>query len=96
MSSTVGLDELVRAANAAGFSMATEDDDVGVAATPVNAILKSAEDLGRGARPVSVRTVVVPAMIARPTVAAAPKGLMSSANSVRDTVYGYLKLNAQA
>ena len=87
----MGLEDLMRAASAAGFAMATVDDDL--AETPSRdqpVTPRSAEDLARGGQR-SLPAYTLPAVIARsaPPVPAA-KSLIPSASSVRETVYSYL------
>ncbi len=97
MTVACGLDDLMRAAEAAGFAMAAPDDDPMQvsAAVPISALVSpavSVEDLARGARR------AVPAE--QTGVAAAgsmvPKSVRTGANSMRDTVYGYLGLGVPA
>ena len=103
MTVACGLDDLMRAAEAAGFAMAAPDDDPMQvsAAVPISAIVSpavSVEDLARGAR----RAVTAEQAAAQTgvTTAAAgsmvPKSVRTSANSMRDTVYGYLGLGVPA
>jgi hypothetical protein len=97
MSSALSLDDLVRAANAAGYAMAAEDDG-SLNDAPVAAV--SVEDLGRGARPVVFKAAQVPVVLVGSQTATKPaapqKGLMASAGAMRETVYGYLGINATA
>ena len=97
MSMAQTLDDLDRAAAAAGFAMAAVDDD------PDYAVVKPARPSGdavaRGARVPQVREVMgaIPlAHAAQRRVDDAGRGLMAGAHTVRETVFGYLGLNASA
>ncbi len=94
-----GLDDLMRAAEAAGFAMAAPDDDpMQTSATvPISSIASpavSVEDLARGAR----RAVTAEHNGGASTAAGAmaPKSVRISANSMRETVYGYLGFGVPA
>jgi hypothetical protein len=89
MATAVGLDELLRAAEAAGFAMAAPDEEPTLAATTVQAV--SVEDIARGARDVK-STQTAPA---QPS-GFARNGGRSGAYSVRETVYGYLGFGVPA
>jgi hypothetical protein len=93
------LDELMRAAEAAGFAMATPDDELSnaTAAIPISAILPasmSVEDLARGARRAVTAEKTGVATMAAGTMM--PKSVRTSANSMRETVYGYLRFGVPA
>ncbi len=93
------LDELMRAAEAAGFAMATPDDDLGntTAAVPISTILPAAmsvEDLARGARRAVTAEQAGGAAVATGTMM--PKSVRTGANSMRETVYGYLRFGVPA
>lgn len=90
------LDDLNRAAAAAGFSMAPVEDD----ADAPNLQTSSArgDDVARGARVPTVREAlsVLPQPAERRSQPDPVKGLMAGANSVRETVFGYLGLSVTA
>ena len=97
MSNVSSLDELARAAAAAGFAMAAPDDDFGPNERRVNQIAPvSVEELARGGQRMATADQLPAVIAARPIEPAAPKGLLAGANSVRDTVYGYLRLGVPA
>ncbi len=97
MASVPGLDELLRAAEAAGFAMAAPDDDQTPFATTVSASTAvTVEDLARGARAVSARPAVVALAASGPVGALVPKSVRSGAHTVRETVYGYLGFGVPA
>ena len=84
----------MRAAEAAGYSMASPDDDLAQtsAAVPISAIVPQAvsvEDLARGSRPamMSEQQSVAVAVAAGSMI---PQSVRTGAHSVRETVYGYL------
>jgi hypothetical protein len=93
MAATSAFDDLMRAAEAAGYAMASPEDDAALQAdaAPV-ALTVSAEDSARGAR-----RVALPASHAGTgTTSMVPKTVRSGATSVRDTVYGYLGFGVPA
>ncbi len=93
MASGAGLAELFRAAEAAGFAMAAPDDDI-AASTSLAAALRvsNVEDLARGARDVKSAQSSVPLAVG----AGMPSGGRSGAQTVRETVYGYLRFGVPA
>jgi hypothetical protein len=92
MAAVVGLDELIRAAEAAGFAMASPDDEPAAQALRVPAgKIVSVEDLARGARDVKVSTPVAIAGSAM-----RPADARTGGPSMRETVYGYLGFGAPA
>lgn len=92
-SADAGLDQLMRAACAAGFAMVSLEDEEAVA--PMRAVVRNVEELARGGRQ-AVAGSNLPAVV-RDRVAPGAKGLVSSAaSSVRETVYGYLGLGVPA
>lgn len=92
MSKLKELDELMRAADAAGYAMASMDDDP-AAGTTAAAYL--AEQLARGAQ--STKTAVPADALARSVSDGAARGrLTSGAETVRSTVYGYLGIGIPA
>jgi hypothetical protein len=100
MTVACGLDDLMRAAEAAGFAMAAPDDDPLQASTavPISAIVSptvSVEDLARGAhRPVTPEQTGVTTTAAAGSMV--PKSVRTGANSMRETVYGYLGFGVPA
>ena len=97
MSMAQTLDDLDRAAAAAGFAMAAVDDDPDYAV--VKAARPSGDAVARGARVPQFREVMaaIPAAnSAQRRVDDAGRGLMAGAHTVRETVFGYLGLNASA
>ena len=97
MSSMSGHDELLRAAAAAGFAMATAEDDLTTADRQTSSGSKvSVEELARGGRAVPATEMQALAVVARHQTPTAPRGLMASANTVRETVYGYLGFGVPA
>jgi hypothetical protein len=94
MASASGHDELLRAAEAAGFAMAAPDDEQTAIATSVSSSSVTVEDLARGARAISSAP---PAAASTGAVGAlVPKSVRSGAHTVRETVYGYLGLGVPA
>jgi hypothetical protein len=95
MATVAGLDELLRAAEAAGFAMAAPDDDQASRATPPTlAKAVSGEDIARGARDVKFSPSNQTRMLL--SRSATPNSVRSSAHTVRETVYGYLRFGAPA
>ena len=93
MNTAQALDELDRAAAAAGYAMAAEDDEAQYRAP------RTADDsVARGGRVPTVQAAL--AALPGPTQSAMrmepSKGIAHSAHSVRETVYGYLGLAAPA
>ena len=86
----MGHEDLTRAAAAAGFAMATLEDDADTVARSQFMPPKTTEDLARG----GVRSLPsenLPVAVTRTAPAAAsPRGLLPAVATVRDTVYGYL------
>jgi hypothetical protein len=96
MSTTPSLEELMRAATAAGYAMAAMDDEPAVASvTTTETVSVSVEDSARGARRPVTAAEFVAAGPDRSVVASA-SGVRSSATAVRDTVYGYLRMGVPA
>jgi hypothetical protein len=92
MVTTPGLDELFRAAEAAGFAMAAPDDEPAsaVPATPVAKFI-NVEDLARGARDVRP----VQSRLSTSGVIAA-KDAHGNGPTMRETLYGYLRFGVPA
>ena len=92
------FDELSRAAAAAGFAMAAPDDDFPRSESRQPATVAiSVEELARGARRgPAASDAAAEVLAARTTSPEAGKGLLASANSVRETVFGYLRLSVPA
>jgi hypothetical protein len=92
MAAVPGLDELLRAAEAAGFAMAAPDEGL-ASVSPIAPAVKTAsvEDLARGAR--DVRTVQFGSAA---TGAIAAQASRTSAPTMRETVYGYLRFGVPA
>ena len=94
--SAQGLDELHRAAEAAGFAMAAPDDDDGATERAVPVRKVSVEEVARGGlrgQPAD-RQLLLAAPRTQPN--AAPSRLIAGAHSVRETVYGYLGFGVPA
>lgn len=93
----LGLDELNRAAAAAGYAMAAWDDEPlpsPRAATEESRV--SMEDSARGARQLVVQPAAATELAPRVALPAVPNALKSGAHTVRDTVYGYLGFGVPA
>ena len=92
MNSVEALDELTRAADAAGYAMASIDDETYASVKP------SGDEVARGARVPTVQAVLaaLPPTSPKTYVKSADSRFIPSAHSVRDTVYGYLGLGATA
>ena len=90
------LEQLNRAAAAAGFAMATDDDlDFKKSSRPAG------DEVARGARtPTAQQALAVlqgsSATQRTPAISAPANALVAGANTVRATVYGYLGLGAVA
>jgi hypothetical protein len=92
MAADVGLDELLRAVEAAGFAMAApEDEPTSVAADAAVVKAVSVEDRARGARDVKITQ-----SNSRPSSVLVPDSVRTGGHSVRETVYGYLRFGAPA
>jgi hypothetical protein len=97
MSAPRSIDELNRAAAAAGFAMAGMDDEPATTArttAPRSAV--SVEDSARGARQVAAAAPSSDQTAARAILPAGANTLRAGANSVRDTLYGYLGFGVPA
>ena len=88
MSVSHTLDELNRAAAAAGYAMAAVDDEADLAV-----VKSSGDEVARGARVPTAQSVLatLPAP-RRGRDTDTSRGFLASANTVRDTVFGYLGL----
>ncbi len=93
MNSADTLDELNRAADAAGYAMASIDDE-----TYASPSIAAGDAVARGARVPTVKAVLaaLPPAQSSPTYRAPQSSYIPSAHSVRDTVYGYLGIGATA
>lgn len=92
MSVSQTLDELDRAAAAAGFAMASEVDDASTAlTTPFEG-----DAVARGSRTVPIIDQPSVAVTAARRVDEGARSLVAGAHNVRDTVYNYLGLGATA
>jgi hypothetical protein len=92
MAAVVGLDELIRAAEAAGFAMAAPEDELAALPlkVPVSKII-SVEDLARGAREVKMSAPLTAAVSTL-----RPADTRTGGPTMRETVYGYLGFGAPA
>jgi hypothetical protein len=97
MSAPSSLDDLMRAAAAAGYALAADDDEAAVL-KPALAVEPaiSVEDSARGARRPATAAEFVAAGQARAPEATATSTVRAGANTVRDTVYGYLRMGVPA
>ena len=86
MSVSHTLDELNRAAAAAGYAMAAVDDEADLAV-----VKSSGDEVARGARVPTAQSVLA-ALPAPRRGTDTSRGFLAGANTVRDTVYGYLGL----
>lgn len=88
MSTSRALEELTRAASAAGYAMATVEDE-----TALLSPLPVGEEVARGERIPTATQVLssLPAPVARTTRTEA-KGFVAGAQQVREAVFGYFGL----
>lgn len=91
MNTLQALEELEKAATAAGYAMASQDDDSDFAAKPA-----SGDAVARGSRVPTVKAALAALPKSGPSVATRPNAIAQSATSVRETVYGYLGISATA
>ena len=85
------LEELEKAAAAAGYAMASQDDDNDFASK--NA---SGDAVARGSRVPTVKAALAALPKSGASAASRPNPIVQSATSVRETVYGYLGISATA
>lgn len=86
MSTSRALEDLARAASAAGYAMASVDDDSSIVSTvPVG------EEVARGGRIPTASSMIaaLPSPTHRPAHTEG-KGLVAGAQHIRETVFGYL------
>ncbi len=91
MNTVQALNELEKAAAAAGYAMASQDDDNDFAVKPT-----SGDAVARGSRVPTVKAALAALPPSGPSVASRPSAIVQSATSVRETVYGYLGISAPA
>jgi hypothetical protein len=96
MSAPSSLDDLMRAAAAAGFALATDDDEVSVKPARSAEAAISVEDSARGARRPVTAAEFVAAGQSRADAPTSTSAVRAGANTVRDTVYGYLRMGVPA
>lgn len=91
MNTLQALDELEKAAAAAGYAMASQDDDNEFVTLPA-----SGDAVARGSRVPSVKAALAALPPSGPSSVTRPNAIIQSATSVRETVYGYLGISATA
>ena len=96
MSSVPTLEDLERAAVAAGYAMASTDYDLETdTPTPPRLKSQSAEDLARGARTPKSNLPALAGPLS-PASETAKGRLATGAQTVRESVYGYLRFGIPA
>ena len=96
MSEVANLDDLNRAAMAAGYAMAGPGDDFD--APTLGVAFAKAAAVEAGARGARTPKLDVPAVLGKSAIAGKPltTRLASGAHAVRDSVYGYLRFGIPA
>ena len=93
MTKAEALRDLEKAASAAGYAMASADDDAQLNSAPL-----AGDAVARGGHVPTVKAALaaLPPAARHAGHAEHPRSIIPSAHTVRDTVYGYLGISATA